>query len=57
MKLTIEIDMGNAAFDGRPATEAIRILREVEKGLSEGEDGGPAIDANGNTVGHWTITD
>ena len=52
-KITIEIDLGNAAFDEEPMSETARILRELATRI---EDRGAPIDVklydiNGNRVG------
>ena len=46
----------DAAFDGAPATEVVRILREVAVRIEEdGELDGTVRDLNGNTVGHYVL--
>ena len=58
MKATITINMDNAAFDGRPATELSRILRKLAKRIEEeGPDYVPMMDENGNKVGEFNISD
>lgn len=64
MKLTITMDMDNAAFEGENwAHEAGRILRKVADELDayheyhEPGDSNPLIDYNGNKVGVVTITE
>jgi hypothetical protein len=59
MKLTIELDLDNAAFEDAPMTEAARILRRLATTL---ESYGPEhdsrlLDRNGNTVGYAKVTD
>lgn len=57
--MTVKItEMGNAAFDeaGQMA-EAARILRGIADKLEAGADYGACIDANGNTVGKWHLTE
>ncbi len=58
MKLKIEIDCDNAAFDDEPATELSRILRvlagRIEEGYLPEFNGWQILDVNGNTVGHWS---
>jgi len=60
MKLTIEINLDNAAFEDDP-DELSRILRRFEKEhidtLWDFRDSGRLFDINGNAVGHWEITD
>ena len=62
MKLTLEINMDNAAFgedydnpEWQP--EAARILRKVADRIESGSDGGGIVDINGNKVGEWGIFD
>lgn len=59
MKLTIKIQMDNAAFEPEQGTEAGRILRELAD-LIKGELPGPnrvgLFDINGNRVGEAKIT-
>jgi len=62
MKLTIEINLDNAAFEDDPS-ETARILRHiatvVDGGLDEYAPGdrGKIGDINGNAVGFWKVTD
>lgn len=60
MKLKIEIEMNNAAFDpeiGHAAHEVARILREYAEDLRVGNHGfnRTVRDANGNKVGEARI--
>ncbi len=57
MTARIEIKMDNAAFDDAPATELWRILRELSERVYEGCGTHPLKDINGNTVGHFTISE
>lgn len=61
MKLTIQIEMSNAAFERDPAWEAAEILGKLKERLlftSIGlGDGFPLLDSNGNHVGNATITE
>ena len=67
MKLSIEIEMDNAAFDGGMSSyEVARILTKLaSKGMESnglevdylGEGEQPIRDSNGNKCGHWIITD
>lgn len=52
-RLTIRLNLENAAFDDAPMTEAARILRELADDLERGEitAGTRLRDSNGNTVG------
>ena len=58
MKINIEIDLDNAAFeDGNNGAEELhRILDKMVYRVAAGWQGGKLIDVNGNTVGHWKIT-
>ena len=64
MKITINIDTGNAAFwdydeDSENPTfeyaEINRILRKITPHF-EFRDSGKCVDINGNTVGHYEVT-
>jgi len=60
VKLLIEMDMDNAAFEGNPGWEAARILRRrlVNIETINANDAGtvfPLMDANGNRVGQITV--
>lgn len=59
MRLTITIDMDNAAFEPCPLREAARILRDAadhaDHGPSQFDDWTPR-DINGNRVGSVTVT-
>jgi hypothetical protein len=58
MKLTLYIDMDNAAFEDAPGLEAVRILREVADELETigtGYGSWPLIDINGNKVGELKL--
>lgn len=64
MKLQIEIEMGNAAFQDNGPYELARILEDVKrKVFSLGEEPLPSgfkeklFDSNGNTVGKAEVTD
>lgn len=60
MKLTIEIEMDNDAFESNGnGAEAARILKDLWDDidcfdLSDG-DGGDLYDINGNKVGFWHV--
>lgn len=60
-KLTITIDMGNAAFADNGGAEVAEILERLAYGLpfkvADGETGGKLLDSNGNTVGTWEVND
>jgi hypothetical protein len=60
MKIIIEIDTNNAAFDNdrvsRAHTEVARIVSGIARGFdTDGPHAGPVYDVNGNTVGHVVI--
>lgn len=54
MKITIEFDTGNAAFEGGNG-ERRRILTEVVRKISEGQTDFKIMDFNGNTVGKCEV--
>ncbi len=53
--LTVIVYMEDAAFDEAPGKEAARILRKAADRIEQGETDGKLLDANGNTVGRFTI--
>lgn len=57
MKLKININLDNAAFEDEG--EISRILRQLADKISyDGRiDGGKIMDVNGNSVGTWEITE
>lgn len=55
MKATITVDMDNDAFDRRPATELVRILKELLPRIKEGADYVALMDENGNKVGEFNV--
>jgi hypothetical protein len=62
MKLTITIDMDNAAFESEPGEEAARIIRGRLRNIEtiDANDIGtvfPMMDANGNRVGQAEVTE
>lgn len=61
MRLIIEIEMENAAFEYEPATEAARILRRLaERMVSEGIGAFSLVklrDVDGNHVGFAKVED
>lgn len=73
MKFTLEIDLDNAAFsvdddaarahgwrDGRALVWQLRLIAEKIKAqcdLLSSDDRGLVRDLNGNTCGHWAITE
>jgi len=60
MKLTIEINLDNAAFEGCESTEVTRILRGVIKDYNNDPSPGFYVklrDENGNKVGFAKIAE
>jgi hypothetical protein len=61
MKFTLEIELGNDAM--QTAEDVSRVLFDlsdaiVDYDLSDSDSGpGSVRDVNGNTVGHWDVTD
>lgn len=58
MKLEVTMDMGNAAFEDQPASEAARILRDLADRLEDGGEVGAVLrlcDYNGNQVGQAVV--
>ncbi len=56
MKLTIKINLDNAAFDGHEIPEIQRICETVCYKLFSGNRNDSLLDINGNTVGNYRIT-
>lgn len=60
MKLTITVEMDNAAFEDNNGTEAARILRAIATRIDgmnwPAGDVAPCIDINGNVVGTAKVT-
>lgn len=56
MKLTIEFNMDNAAFEDDSGAEAARILRKIAADLDNGGTDGRCMDYHGNGVGEWEIS-
>lgn len=58
MKIIIEYDTDNAAFDGEwedRTLEHTRILDRVTDQIMTGEKSGKIRDYNGNTIGLWSV--
>ena len=55
-KMTLTMDMENAAFDESPLDETADILGSIAKKMRHGNWSGAIADANGNTIGHWEVT-
>ena len=59
MKLTLTLDMDNAAFEDSPGQEAARLLRSAARKVEGCEPGDQdsfmLLDSNGNRVGHVTV--
>lgn len=60
MKLTIEIEMDNAAFEENPIAEAGRIIRQLLSKMEyqhlDPKDSLPLFDRAGNRVGEAKLT-
>lgn len=56
MKLKLEINMDNAAFDHDAGHEAARILTDAVKAVAMGCIRSSLFDINGNVVGKFSIT-
>ena len=54
---TLTIDTANDAFTGDPTAEVARILREATRRVVIGVTEGRLKDANGNTVGTFSLDD
>lgn len=50
VKIAIEFDLGNDAFQPEPGPEIARILRELADKFEQGQLPSSAWDINGNTV-------
>lgn len=61
MMLRLEMETINDAFVDNVAGETVRILRALADRMERDDvgagDGGPLIDANGNTVGRWSVAE
>jgi len=59
--LKIQFNVGNAAFrDCEGNLDACTVANEVRgiaERIADGYTAGPVMDANGNTVGKWTLND
>lgn len=56
MKITIDIETGNAAFQDDLHDEMTRTGRKVFAQVAAGYRNGKIMDSNGNTVGFWRVT-
>jgi len=56
-KLTVEINTENDVFTGNEREETLRILERVLERIRKGETGGKCMDANGNSVGIWEVSE
>lgn len=54
MDFTCKVNMDNAAFEDDDA-ELLRIVEDVAAKIGQGRTNGTCVDANGNTVGEWSI--
>ena len=61
VKLKIEIEMDNAAFEDGNGYEVARILNQLREDIDTPDlyegDGGTLRDINGNKVGFWKVTE
>lgn len=55
MEFIARLDMDNAAFEDRAATELARILENIARKVKRGDDAGKIMDVNGNSVGSWEV--
>lgn len=53
----VSFGTGNAAFDGTPAYEIARLLREIADRVEDGARQGTLNDVNGNLVGDFHLGD
>lgn len=54
--LTIKFKTDNAAFSDDVGGETARVLRQIADKIESTRDGsGHVRDANGNTIGHWSL--
>jgi hypothetical protein len=56
MKLVIEIETGNSAFEDDEEGEISRIIEVIAGKVNGGATGGSCFDFNGNKVGQWEMT-
>ena len=57
MKIKIEFNMDNAAFELECNFEMTRILETIKVQIHKGYAKGNCVDVNGNRVGQWGITE
>lgn len=55
MRLELDFEMDNTAFNIEPENECKRILDEISQAVIDGSIGGKCIDADGNTIGYWEV--
>jgi len=55
MNIQIEINLDNAAFQDSPE-ELAQILDKIPNDIKPGREGS-LRDSNGNTVGHWQVSE
>ena len=55
MKLSLDLNSSNAAFEESGEFEVARILRDVADKIERGESDGRLRDVNGNNVGSWFL--
>lgn len=58
MKLTVVVDMDNAAFIDGPNSglELLKIFNAITQKIANGVQSGTPRDSNGNSVGHWVVS-
>lgn len=56
-RFTLSIDMDNAAFTDDPRGALADIVHDVAQDDLQWGDIGTIRDVNGNTVGHWEVTE
>lgn len=49
----LQIHLGNAAM--RRPSHVAAAVEKIAKKIREGQDGGKVMDANGNSVGEWSL--
>lgn len=55
MKLSLDLNSNNAAFEDSGEFEVARILRDVADRIESGSTEGRLRDVNGNNVGSWFL--
>jgi hypothetical protein len=57
MSFKMQFETDNAAFEGDPAPEIARILRQTAEAIESGCAHSLVKDVNGNTVGQWKLSE